>query len=218
MKLRTTSHYQFDSALVLSILNTIYAIFLGLLFTFLVQIKSDESSGDVKGITLMVSSSTLKPVIILSLYFLFDWFTTNVTIPLKTGFNNLLLILFVVLIVFLGVMVALAFDPNPIRLYWFFGIYAVIVTAWDILLSKIPDFREHVTFSLLIYTTVIARFSIGVFMLFFLTFGWLLRPDDYEQILDHQTMLSLLTIYVVVKFIRYYVYVFCLNLKTNSVT
>ncbi len=218
MNFRTTLQYKFESNLVLSILNTIYAIFLGLLFTFLVQIKSNESNGDVKEITIMVSLNNIAPVIILSLYFLFDWFTTNVTIPLKKGFNNLLLILFVVLIVLLGVMVALAFDPNPMRLYWLFGMYAVVVTAWDILLSKIPDFKEHIAFSLLIYTTVIARFSIGIFMLFFLSFGWMLRPDDYKEILDHQTMLSLLTVYLIVKLFRYYIYVFCQNLATEVVS
>ncbi len=213
MTKRKTFHYPFNSNLVLSILNTIYAIFLGLLFTFCVQLKVNDSDGNVKEISIMVSSANIFPVVILALYFLFDWLTTNVTIPLKEGFNNLLLIIFIILVVFLGLMVALAFDPNPFPLYWSFGSYAVIVTIWDVLLSKIPDFRGSVIFSLLIYTTVIARFSIGLFMLFFVWFIFFFRPEDYREILDQQTMILLLTIYLIVKFIRYYVYVFCQNTK-----
>jgi hypothetical protein len=213
-----TFRYKFDHTLVSSILNTIYAIFLGLLFTFFVQLKLDID-GKVKEIGLMVSLENASLVSILALYFIFDWFSTNITIKIKDGFNNLLLIIFVILIVFLGVMVILAFDPNPNRLYWLFGFYAVIVTGWDILLSNLPNLKKNdrILIPLLIYSTVIARFSIGIFILFYVSFVSLFRPDDKNELLNHQTMLYLLTVYLIVKFLRYYVYVFCFNsLESNE--
>jgi len=98
--METVFNYRVKSPAVLSMLNNIYAIFLGLLFTYFINFRVD-GDGESLQLRIMINSQNLAMVSLLASYFILDWLTAAITVPLK---EDLLYLLPVVLIVLISVV------------------------------------------------------------------------------------------------------------------
>ncbi len=186
------------------VLNTIYAIFLGLLFTFFFD--QDVQNGGVSSVYFLVSKRNWIPVVSISIYFLLDWLTTNLTVTLKGAMNHLLLIVMVLLISYLGGLVVLAFAPQT-ELYLLFAIYASIVPWWDLFLKvRDPSSAEGAAITkanLVSWALILCRICVGVFMLLQASLDkWLDHPATGQGLSN-----ALLITYVILKLVRYFAYV-----------
>lgn len=182
-----------------SILNTIYAIFLGFLFISLFELRFDDSSNQLV-LNLLITGKNRLPLCLLFSYFIFDWLTFNMTV--KGGVNHLIVVPLIVLIVCLGALTILAFVPSR-TLYLFFSMYLFIVSWWDLFRVQVLDIKAtELAKYFLVYGIFLIRLSLGFYMLCFCAFGaWLKLP--YEG-----TSLLIATSFAVLfKFIRYLTYV-----------
>src|SRR5262245_59887168 len=120
-------NYRIQGDYIISMLNNVYAIFLCLVFTYFVSFQFNQDAHSFQ-IRLMLTPENAYPVILLTAYFILDWLTATITVPLKQEMLYLLPLVLVGLILYLGVMIIFALDPKRLfHLYLLFGIYASVV-------------------------------------------------------------------------------------------
>jgi hypothetical protein len=186
---------------VLRILNMLYSVFLGILARFAIQ----QTTGNNQRLEVhfLISHGNLIPVALLSIYFVFDWLSTNITVPSKMRINNLILPGMIVGIVCLGGLVAFAFVPSNCWLL-LFGLYASIVPWYDLIDTKSIDEQRHGLINcLVIYGIILVRVTLGLFVFISGAFHTLLLPSNLLSSNDWWLLASV----VLLKLFRYYVFV-----------
>jgi len=193
--------YDVSQASAQSSVNTVYAIFLGLLGTFLVS-QNLDGAGQLQGVVLQVSDQNWLPVSLMGAYYIFDWLSANVTVGHRGRINHLLLIAVLILISYLGVLVITAFAPSHV----FFSLlapYVLIVPFWDLWLRG-SDFAPTGR-GLAIAAIALVRIILGVFIGFrVLSFELLSTHSDHAALQGE--LLILLIAFVLVKILRYLTY------------
>lgn len=140
------------------------------------------------------------PVLLLSTYFVFDWLTTNITVPMKANVSLHLLLPFMVLgIVVLGGLVAFAFAPSSWWIF-FFGLYAFIVPWYDIV--AIDENTWSLSRSFVIYAIILFRVITGLFVFTIASFQLWLYPKNHLELSDGW-LIMLIAAYVFLKVLRY---------------
>jgi hypothetical protein len=188
-----------------SVLNTIYAIFLGLLFTFF--FNQNVVDGNVKSVDFLLTSKNWLPVLAISGYYILDWLTANITLDIGSQINHWVLMLLVVLVSYLGGLVIVAFAPR-LALYFWFSVYACIVPWWDLWVYRglAADSGAAMGRKLMTYWIIFVRLIVGLFMFILAALGYILGHE--ELFFSHFKYLPpLLLLYVFFKLVRYVVYV-----------
>jgi len=206
--------YRVKEELVRTILNTIYAIFLGFLFTNVFHRTIDPSTENVRSVKFLIDAKNVLPVCLLSFYFLLDWLTANLTLSSKkkVGINHFYLMLIMALICYLGGMIILAFAPER-NLYLLFAVYATLVPWWDILTPSLPDpLKQSLSVKLWISFIMLLRLVVGLFMLVVVLLNFLRPASDFEAV--YHTLHLSMSVLVAAKFFRY---LFFLHHKTSGV-
>lgn len=189
-------NYRVDHNTSSAVLNTMYAIFLGLLFTFFFH--QEISGGAVKEVHFLVTRDNWLPVTFLSVYFVLDWLTTNLTVRLKEPMNHWVLMALILLVSYLGGLVVLAFYPRT-TLYFLFAVYASVVPWWDK-----PKRKSSLPCQLVTYGIILMRMAVGLYMLFIVG----IKVFAYQSLTSMNSSVPVaLVTYVALKFFRYVLYV-----------
>jgi hypothetical protein len=184
------------------ILNMLYAVFLAVFFRFCIVQVIDHGGG--VDIRLLISKGNGATVVLLAIYYLFDWLTTNLSTAAK-GINYLLLPIFIVLMVWLGGLVAFAFEPTRDWYFWF-GLYASLVPWWDLIdIDRERPTREQVGLCLALNLVVLLRLACGIFILVASWFLLWIFPNEHQEL--NGNLIYLLFCYVALKALRYALYV-----------
>jgi hypothetical protein len=189
---------------VVRILNMVYSVFLAILARFAIQQVGGTGTKPLE-IQLLISDVNLIPVLLLVTYFLFDWLTANITVPLKERVSHLLLPVLIVGVLALGGLVAFSFVPSGSWLV-FFGAYAFVVPWYDIIVIKaVTEKDQGLRNCLIIYGIILARLASGAFILVIASLKLWLHPDTLVQSLDG-SLLTWIGVYVALKLIRYIIF------------
>lgn len=179
-------------------LNTVYAIFLGLIGTYLIGEETSPSNGVF---VLHLNPGNRAWVGVMCTYFVFDWLSANLSVARRGTVNHLVLIAVLLLIAYLGVVVVAAFGPGH-DFFQLLAVYVFIVPSWDIF-ARWQDFRKNGG-SKTILVCAILRIILGVFVA--------CRVLVFELVdhSDHATLSSELFVWmmalVVVKITRYFAF------------
>lgn len=126
---KTMKYKVTDFQLVLTLLNVMYGVFLGVFSQYLVQFSDAEHHPiDIK---FLVCSENIFFVASLFLYYLLDWFSSNITLLFEKGTNHIILLSAIIFIFWLGFMLIIALNPGN-SLFLSFGIYSAIASSLDI--------------------------------------------------------------------------------------
>lgn len=196
------------------ILNMVYSVFLAIIGRFAIQ--QIGGGGDVRPLEVhfLISESNWIPVLFLTFYFIFDWLSTNITLPMKASMTHMLLPVMITGIVVLGGLVAFAFVPSHLW-YFLFGVYAAITPWYDIIATKSADEEAHgLKNCIIIYGMISLRVATGLIILCLAGFRLWLHPDGHVQPADGW-LLFWLGVYVGLKMARYFVFI-PLNQKDKS--
>jgi hypothetical protein len=202
-KLRPIFTQKLTASYALSILNIIYAIFLGLLFTYFFKFDLNPET-KIPEVSVMLTSNNWEPLCLLGIYFILDLLTTNRTVAILKKINPLLLFCLIVLIAYLGSMVVLAFDINKTVLYPMFAIYALIVSFYDIMLWKLNT--ESYLVSIVILIIALSRLAIGLVMFISITLTIVFKTAELSAEANRGSLIAFIFAFVVDKFIRFFVY------------
>lgn len=185
----------------LRILNMVYSVFFAILARFAIQ-QTGGVNGEPLKIHVLVSQNNWIPVTLLCTYFIFDWLTANISLPLKGKIPHLLVPLMMVGILALGGLVAFAFVPSGL---WalLVGVYVSLTPWYDIIGMKSDDENNQgLGNCMLIYAVIFLRLVTGVFFLSMAMFKLWLHPESPVKASDGW-LLIWLCIYVILKLIRY---------------
>jgi hypothetical protein len=198
--------YRIESQKVITTLNVIYSMFFAVLARFAFQQEINPSTRSVSGIHCLVDAQNLLPVVFLASYFLLDWLTTNITAALKDGMNHLVFVALIIIVAYLGVLVALSFAVT-IQFYFLVSTYACVVPWWDLMKPSMYRLESQVLFrSLVVYGIVILRLVVGISMLLTVVLSWWLNST--EALTNIRPIMFIgLFLYLILKLIRYFAYV-----------
>ncbi|MFN9249223.1 MAG: hypothetical protein ACK6DS_19350 [Planctomycetota bacterium] len=176
----------------LLILNTQYAIFLGLFMQFVFKVEG--SSQGPNQVLLLLDNSNLVPIGCWLFYLVVDWLTTNLTVSVKSKLNHFYLIALIIVVTFLGALPILAIEPN-LRFYLFSAAYFVLVPVWDLFLPT-TMIRKTPVFPLMLTL----RLGVGAF--FFLICLLVIFTDSPVEILWGWFTLSM-GVFLLLKIVRH---------------
>jgi hypothetical protein len=183
--------FDVDAEKTLLILNTQYAIFLGLFMQFV--FKVDESNQE-PNVLLLLNNSNLLPIAFWLFYLVIDWLTTNLTVSVKHKLNHVYLVALICVVTFLGALPILAIQPN-LRFYFLSGLYFLLVPVWDFFLPNQMTQKSPV---FLLMLTL--RLGVGVF--FLLLYLLVILTQAPPQILWGWFVLSM-GVFLLLKIVRH---------------
>src|SRR3990167_4766652 len=187
----------------LSILNTIYAVFLGLLSTYFFA-QRFSTDGVLIRVVILVDHHNRAWVALATVYFFLDWLTTNITVSIRGKVNHVVLIALVVLISYLGGIVIMAFAPGHHFLV-LLSLYAVIVPVWDFLVPKKELGQAGaIAATIIVHGLIAVRWCVGLMLAASAFFVLRYKPDDFDA--ASPFFMWLLVAFVLLKLLRYLVY------------
>lgn len=189
---------QIEAASALSILNTVYSVFLGLLLSYLFQFSGTPTPQ----IKITLTAGNWIPVSLLFFYYILDWFSTNISLQFFVRISHIFLMCLTLLIAYLGGMVILAFDVSKPFLYPLFATYAIVVAIYDVMLWQRK--RRNPVGSLVICIVAISRLAIGLFMFVPLILTTIFKPAEVAS--NKNGVIALILVFAVDKFIRFIAY------------
>jgi len=204
----TVLKHRVDDKVANSILNITYSITIGLFFKRLFFTSTTTLGGSVETeIAFLLSPENWLAIVLILLYFIIDWFSTNVTI-IEEGANHIILFLSVIFIFYYGFICSQSIFPSEI-LFLHFGIYNIMVCGHDFLIplnTEGIDGKDKLTYTIQKIFIFICRLALS---------GWLVAAsfaylNESTPMLtsEKKDMFLVVGILVLVKLIRYFYYVY----------
>lgn len=160
-------HKVADFQLILTLLNVMYGVFLGVFAQYLIEFSNHGS--EKPAIHFLVCWENVFFVIMFFVYYIMDWFSANITLLFEKGTNHILLLFAIIFIFWLGFMMIISLDPNS-GLLLSFGIYSAIVSSLDIELKYkilVDDEVVELRHSWKKYLFFVIRLLLSIVLIFF---------------------------------------------------
>lgn len=203
--LDTMSYKVANSGLVLTLLNVMYGVFLGVFAQYLVIIGT-ENVTKTPTVEYLITQNNCIFLFAFLIYFVIDWFSANITLIFDQGVNHIILILAILFIFWLGFMLINAIEPNN-YLFLSFSIYSAIASSLDIKIKYSINESEELQEIWKKYVFFIVRLLFSFILLFCSILLILNANHGSEQIMKYLCYFFLALI-IIAKIIRYFVLVY----------
>ena len=204
------THKVADFQLILTLLNVMYGVFLGVFAQYIVEFTT---STNTTSIHFLINSENIFFVAMFFFYFIVDWFSANITLIFEKGTNHLLLIFAIIFIFWLGFMLIIALDPKS-YLFLSFGVYSAIASSMDIELRyKVVQEGENLElkhFLNKIYFFIFRFFFSLALILFSILL--MLNPDNLQ---DKSSKIACYIIFISLIVLKVFRYFWLVYLKNN---
>ena len=224
--------YRIEERTARYIINTTYVIILGVIFksALHISLNQDASGKEFFQMQLTLSSETAFFFFLLAFYFLFDWFSINMTaasiskVPQRVshtaggasegGVNHISLLVLVIFIILLGFIVISAINQMP-KKFLYFGLYGTFAPFWDLFpamrktLKLLKEAHRLIYYVVFVCTRTTLAFFVGIVALF-----QFIRGGQFQDQFYNVVIISC-TVYFFIKLARYCFFVSLITTKHN---
>ncbi|MDP1814034.1 MAG: hypothetical protein Q8K92_06255 [Leadbetterella sp.] len=201
----TISYKVANSGLVLTLLNVMYGVFLGVFAQYLVIIGTEEIT-KTPTVEYLITKNNCIFLFAFLIYFVIDWFSANITLIFEEGVNHLILILAILFIFWLGFMLINAIEPNN-YLFLSFSIYSAIASSLDIRIKYSLNESNELQEIWKKYVFFIIRLLFSFILLFF-SILLILNANLESELIMKSLCYLFLAFIIIAKIIRYFVLVY----------
>jgi len=187
-----------DKNIVTTMMNVMYAVFLGLLASKITYINNPLGNHTV---TLIVDRGNLTWLLLFLSYFVLDWFSANVTTLYDRGINHFIHMVSLILVAWLGIMMVASISPG-FSLVSSFALYAVFVPIGDFFVRGNASLRSQLKWRLPLFIITILRLSIASYLCINII-SLKLWCDNAEQASATSNLIAWVGVYVALKLFRY---------------
>ena len=187
-----------DKNIVTTMMNVMYAVFLGLLASTIIHINNSPGNHTV---TLIVDRGNLLWLLLFLSYFVLDWFSANVTMLYDNGVNHFILMASLILVAWFGTMMVASVSPS-FGLMCSFALYAVFVPLGDFFVTGNAFLLPQLKWRLPFLIITILRLSIASYLCINII-SLKLWCDGAEQASATSNLIVWVGVYVALKLLRY---------------
>ena len=222
--LNRVATFKVDERTASYIINTTYVIILGVIFKSMLHISLNHGASGKEFFQMQLTLSTENALffLLLTVYFLFDWFSINVTTEAistvrqgvsstagdapEGGINHFSLLAIVIFAILLGFITISSINQMP-KKFFYFGLYGVIAPFWDLFpamgrfLRELRDAHRFIYYTVFVYTRTTLAFVVGIVALF-----QLIRGGQFEDQL-YIVVIICCFVYFAIKLLRYFFFV-----------